>query len=186
MLKKISILSSLFLCAILPLSAADYFSSDPSDDNDHTAEQSEPAMDMKTLDSRTKTKLIDAARNAQELAYAPYSNYFVGASVLTESGKIISGANVENASYGLTVCAERIAIFRALMEAKGQIEAIAVVTKNGGAPCGACRQVMNEFNPNMWVLIADPRGELLQETTLSKLLPHAFGPKQLNKSPTVR
>ena len=168
MLKKTLMLSSLLLFAIFPLRGA------------------EPDNDMKTLDLQMKTKLIDAARTAQAKAYAPYSNYFVGASVLTESGQVISGANIENASYSLTICAERVAIFRALMESSSKIEAIAVVTENGGAPCGACRQVMNEFNPNMWVLIADPRGQLLQETTLAKLLPHAFGPKQLNKQSSVK
>ncbi len=128
---------------------------------------------------KDKADLIKAAVEGQKKAYASYSNYCVGAAVLTKSGKIYSGCNVENASYGLTVCAERIAIFKAVSEGNLDFEAVAVVTKDGGMPCGACRQVLNEFSPNMIVLTADEKGELKQVKKLCKLLPNSFGPSNL-------
>jgi len=124
-------------------------------------------------------RLIDEAKNAQKRAYAPYSEYFVGAAVLTKSGKIYSGCNIENASYGLGNCAERTAVFKAVSEGERDIEAIAVVTRDGGCSCGACRQVLNEFNPEMLVLIAANEKDLYQIFTLDTLLPHDFGPHNL-------
>ena len=123
-----------------------------------------------------KTRLLDAARKALPLAYAPYSRIKVGAAVLTKQGQVFSGANVENASYGLTLCAERAAITAAVAgEGPGmRIKAIAVASDRPGplAPCGACRQVINEFGPEALVIF--PGEEGLVETPISELLPYAF------------
>ncbi|MDI6771602.1 MAG: cytidine deaminase [bacterium] len=102
--------------------------------------------------------LVRAARAARRRAYSPYSRYAVGASVLTASGAVISGCNVENASYGLSLCAERVAIHRAVAEGHRRMRAVAVVTNSPSAmPCGACRQVMHEFGVRE-VVVAGPRG----------------------------
>ncbi|CUI15937.1 Cytidine deaminase [Candidatus Protochlamydia naegleriophila] len=127
-----------------------------------------------------KHRLIRLACEVRKHAYAPYSNYLVGAALLTKEGAIFSGCNVENASYGLTCCAERVAIFKAVSEKALEWLAMAIVTKDGGAPCGACRQVMNEFNSDLLVLLGDEKGNLLREMTLKQLLPDAFGPYNLN------
>jgi cytidine deaminase len=87
--------------------------------------------------------------------------------------------NVENASYGLTICAERVAIGTAVASGEREFMAIAIVVKNGGSPCGACRQFLNEFSPRLRILMADENGKLVRETTLDKLLPEAFGPHSL-------
>jgi cytidine deaminase len=121
------------------------------------------------------------ALEARERAYAPYSNYQVGAALVTPSGKYFTGANVENAAYPTSMCAERVAIFKAVSEGKREFVALAVVTSNGGTPCGACRQVMAEFGLDTVVLIADAQGNLRQEARLSELLPGAFGPGDLGK-----
>ena len=126
-----------------------------------------------------RTALIQAAKEIRLRAYAPYSNYAVGAALLTESGRIFTGVNVENAAYPTGICAERVAIFKAVSEGERHFEAIAVVTSNGGTPCGSCRQVMAEFNTQMVVLVADERGDLLMEMRVSDLLPGAFGPHDL-------
>ena len=118
--------------------------------------------------------LIDAARKARANAYAPYSKYQVGAAVLGGSGRIYSGCNVENVTYGLTVCAERVAIFRAVAEGEHEIAALAVVTENGATPCGACRQVLVELGSIARVLIANADGSF-RETSALELLPQAFG-----------
>jgi cytidine deaminase len=123
-------------------------------------------------------ELITRAASAQKFAYAPYSNYPVGAALLTRSGGVYLGANVENAVYSLTVCAERIAVFKAVSEGQRDFEAIAVVTPNGGSPCGSCRQVLREFSPNLVVYIAEAGGNYRQ-TTVAELLPDSFGPEQL-------
>lgn len=123
--------------------------------------------------------LIAKAEEGQKNSYAPYSQYFVGAAVLTKSGKMYSGCNVENASYGLANCAERTAVFKAVSEGDKEIVAVAVVTRDGGMPCGACRQVLNEFNPDMVVISVDEKHTKLFESSLSKLLPHSFGPANL-------
>ena len=122
--------------------------------------------------------LIRAARNARKRAYAPYSDYHVGAAILTTSGDIFSGCNVENASYPATICAERVAITKAVSEGEHAFQAIVVATKNGGSPCGICRQVMNEFAPDMLVIIVS-EDEVLYEATVSDLLPDGFGPSNL-------
>jgi cytidine deaminase len=126
-----------------------------------------------------RQELIQAAVEARHWAYAPYSGYFVGAAVLAESGEIYDGVNVENAAYPTSICAERVAIFKAASQGERNFLAIAVVTENGGSPCGSCRQVMAEFGPDLLVFIADDQGQLLQETTLAALLPGAFGPGDL-------
>ncbi len=131
------------------------------------------------LKKETKVKLIQKAKEAQAQAYAPYSNYYVGAAVLTESGEIFDGVNIENAVYPLGVCGERVAIFKAVSEGHRKFKAIAVVTRNGGTPCGSCRQVMAEFGLDTIVLIADTSGELHHEYTVAELLPNSFGEADL-------
>lgn len=123
--------------------------------------------------------LVEKAIEAQKKAYAPYSKYMVGAAILGSSGKIYTGCNVENASYGLVNCAERTAMFKAISEGERDIKAVAVVTRDGGMPCGACRQVLNEFNPETLVIAADEKGQIHHILSLSELLPHAFGPANL-------
>ena len=124
--------------------------------------------------------LIAIATQAKDQAYAPYSKFHVGAALLGTSGKVYPGCNVENASYGLTNCAERVAIGSAVSAGEKEFTAIAISVKGGGSPCGACRQVLNEFAPNLRVLMADEHGQLVRETTLDHLLPEAFGPKSLS------
>lgn len=123
-------------------------------------------------------ELLALARIALGNAYVPYSQYRVGAALLCENGRVFLGCNIENASYGLTNCAERTAVFKAVSEGETAFAAIAIAS-NGSAPypCGACRQVLNEFAPNLRVLITWPEGQI--ETTLPALLPHSFGPKSL-------
>ena len=122
--------------------------------------------------------LIDAAHEARQRSYAPYSKYRVGAALLTADGTIITGGNVENASYPASICAERSAITRAVAEGHREFLAIAVSTENGGSPCGICRQVMNEFAPEMPVFIASG-DKFVEEHKLSDLLPLGFGPEKL-------
>ena len=124
--------------------------------------------------------LLEAAMQARELAYAPYSHYRVGAALLTAGGRVYRGCNVENASYGCTVCAERIAIFKAVSEGEREFTAIAVVTEDGGTPCGSCRQVMREFAPRLTVIIADAGGRA-RVHPLPDLLPDSFGPENLER-----
>ena len=126
------------------------------------------------------TELIDLARLARKKAYAPYSHYKVGAALLGKSGTVYTGCNVENASYGHTVCAERTAVLKAVSEGEKEFEAIAVVTKNGGSPCGACRQVLSEFSPELIIYIADKDGAY-RTTTLKQLLPDSFTPAHLGE-----
>ena len=121
----------------------------------------------------TDQELILRAAQAREEAYAPYSHYAVGAALLTPSGHVYTGCNVENAVYSLTVCAERTAIVKAVSEGEREFDAIAVVTSNGGMPCGACRQVLAEFGLDIRVLTATPE-RLHSETNVSELLPGAF------------
>lgn len=134
-----------------------------------------------TLNQQEKQSLIDLANVARQRAYAPYSNYRVGSSLRTKSGRIYTGVNVENAAYPQTMCAERIAIFKAVSEGEQEFEVITVVTDNGGSPCGGCRQVMAEFGLDTIVLLADGTGRIVQETTVRELLPEAFTPDHLGK-----
>lgn len=125
-------------------------------------------------------RLISRAIQAREMAYAPYSHYQVGAALLTEDGDIITGCNVENAVYPLGICAERTAIVKAASEGKRRILALAVVTHNGGTPCGACRQTIREFgDPTIPIFIARPDGTY-RETTLGALLPDSFSVDDLS------
>lgn len=124
--------------------------------------------------------LIDLANEARRRAYVPYSNYPVGAALRTKNGRLYTGVNVENAAYPHTMCAERVAMFKAVSEGETEFEVMAVVTNNGGSPCGGCRQVMAEFGLDTLVLIADGEGNLQKVMTVSELLPEAFTPKHLN------
>jgi cytidine deaminase len=124
-----------------------------------------------------KARLIKAAIAARKNAVAPYSHFCVGAALLTEDGKIISGANVESVSYGLTCCAERIALFKALTDGKKSFRAIAIVAAldNGPMPCGACRQLLAEYAAEAMVWVADARvPNRVREFTVRELLPGAF------------
>lgn len=134
------------------------------------------------LTNELRETLIMRAIAARKGAYAPYSQYAVGAALLTESGQIFDGVNIENAVYPLTICAERVAIFKAVSQGEKSFKAIAVVTKNGGTPCGSCRQVMAEFGLDTLVLIAKSDGTLIREQTVAELLPGAFGPADLHAS----
>jgi cytidine deaminase len=124
-----------------------------------------------------KNKLIQAAARARQRAVAPYSKFKVGAALLTKSGEIISGANVESASYGLTCCAERVALFSALTGGKKNFIAVAVVARaaGGASPCGACRQLLAEYAPDAMVFMADSAAlKKIREATMRELLPSAF------------
>ena len=122
-------------------------------------------------------KLVQAAANAREGAVSPYSKFKVGAALLTKTGEIIGGANVESASYGLTCCAERIALFKALTDGQKSFIAVAVVARcdGGPMPCGACRQLLREYAPDAQVFIADSDDlKTIREFTVKELLPSAF------------
>ena len=122
-------------------------------------------------------QLIRAAAQARKSAVAPYSKFLVGAALLTRSGQVITGANVESASYGLTCCAERVALFKALTDGKNDFVAVAVVAKapGGATPCGACRQLLAEYAPDAAVFVADSRNlKKVHRYTVAKLLPGAF------------
>jgi len=125
-------------------------------------------------------KLIAAARHARKNAYAPYSNYPVGAAVLAGSGKIYTGCNIENAAYPSGLCAERGAIFKAVSEGERKLVALAVVTSNLGSPCGACRQVFSEFaDDEAIIILANTRGNRQMKFTLKEILPARFGANHL-------
>jgi len=134
---------------------------------------------MMALTQEQKIDLVRIAKQARQWAYAPYSKYKVGAAVLTESGRIYEGANVENAAYPVTMCAERIAVFTAVSHGERKFQAVAVVTENGGTPCGSCRQVLAEFGTDILVIIADENEKIRMEKTVSELLPGSFGPQDL-------
>jgi len=124
------------------------------------------------------TRLIRAAANARRAAVAPYSRFRVGAALLTRDGRIITGANVESASYGLTCCAERVALFHALTSGQREFVAVAVVARAAGGPmpCGACRQLLAEYAPAAVVCVADSRDlRRVRRFTVKDLLPRAFG-----------
>lgn len=132
-----------------------------------------------TINDKERQSLIELAVEARKKAYAPYSKYRVGAALRTKSGRIYTGVNIENAAYPHTMCAERVAIFKAVSEGETGFEAISVVTNNGGSPCGGCRQVLAEFGLDTVVLIADGDGKLIKEMTVKELLPEAFTPEHL-------
>ncbi len=126
----------------------------------------------------TAEQLVEQARAGRQRAYAPYSRYPVGAALLTATGDVFIGCNIENASYGLTICAERVAIANAIAAGQREFIMLALVTSNGGSPCGACRQVMVEFAPDMPVIIADQQG-IRQTLPAHALIPGFFGPEHL-------
>ncbi len=126
------------------------------------------------IEATVRQKLIQAAVDVRQRAYAPYSGYPVSAALLAKSGHIYTGVNVENAVYPLTICAERVAVFRAIAEGEREFQAIAVVTDNGGSPCGSCRQVLTEFGRDIEVYMAAGDGNLLRASTVADLLPSAF------------
>lgn len=127
----------------------------------------------------TDEELLHLAQIAMKNSYSPYSRYAVGAALLCKNGRVYLGCNIENASFGLTNCGERTAIFKAVSEGEHEFEAVAIAS-NGSFPypCGACRQVLNEFAPELRVLVIDGEGRI-DKTTLRALLPHGFGPKDL-------
>jgi cytidine deaminase len=136
-----------------------------------------------TLEPDEARDLLRRAREARANAYAPYSGFPVGAALLDETGRVFSGVNVENASYGLTTCAERTAVVRAVAEGARRFRAIAVVGPDddvGTPPCGSCRQILHEAGPDMLVVTPGGAGEP-RVTPLSELLPGAFGGEQLRQ-----
>lgn len=141
------------------------------------------SADKKTVSSALLGRLSDEARRVRDRAYAPYSKYRVGAAIATRAGSIFVGANVENASYGACLCAERSAI--AQMIAAGETEPVACAVATGGtspgSPCGICRQVLAEFARDMPIVLVGVTKDrtVTRATTLAKLLPEAFGPKHL-------
>ncbi len=127
------------------------------------------------MTSSDRDELIRAALDAQQRAFCPYSNFPVGAALRTAGGTIYHGVNVENASYGLTICAERVAASTAIAAGDREFTAIAVATRGGVTPCGACRQFLAEFNPALPVVLIDSlRQDSIRETTLEVLLPGRF------------
>lgn len=125
-------------------------------------------------------ELVAHALEARTRAYAPYSQYAVGAALLTADGAVIYGCNVENAAYPATICAERVALTAAVAQGKRLFAALAVATQNGGSPCGICRQVMAELGPDMVIYIADAAGNY-QTTSVAELLPASFTGSDLER-----
>ncbi len=126
-----------------------------------------------------RNRLIEDALKARRRAYAPYSHYEVGAALLTYTGHTYLGCNVESAAYPTTMCAERVAVFNAVVNGARRFEAIVVATVNGGSPCGACRQVLAEFGLDTIVICVDETNRVTLENTVGGLLPGAFTPKDL-------
>ena len=127
----------------------------------------------------SREKLVAQATQAREHAYAPYSGYSVGAALLGKSGRVYTGCNVENAVYPLCTCAERVAVVKAVSKGEREFVALAVVTENGGSPCGSCRQTLREFGEDTVVLSAATSGAC-RETTVAELLPDSFSAADLN------
>ena len=125
--------------------------------------------------------LIEAAAAASRHAYAPYSHYPVGAALLASDGAIFGGCNIENAAYPAGICAERTALAKAVSEGRRQFDAIAVVTRDGGSPCGVCRQMLYEFAPHLRVVIADFDGHVRYDGSLASLLPLGFNAESLHE-----
>lgn len=140
---------------------------------------------METLTSEYRKILIDTARQYLKNSYSPYSNYPVGAAVLAEDGLVYGGTNIENSAHPSGLCAERVAINKAISEGNRRILAVAVVTRNAGAPCGACRQVMREFaSLEIPIILTTIDDGFEEEFTLGDLLPRSFGPEDLNRQLT--
>jgi len=143
-------------------------------------------QDEGVVDPATVERLLSAARDATTRAYVPYSHFPVGAAVLTASGEIFPGVNIENASYGLTVCGERVAVFRAAADGHRELRAVVVSAPKapGATPCGACRQVLNEFKGKtgeVQVILDRGVGKDPEIVPLATLLPHSFGPNDLKE-----
>ncbi|MBE2222399.1 MAG: cytidine deaminase [Anaerolineae bacterium] len=130
------------------------------------------------ISTEQREALIQAAIDARKQSYSPYSKYAVGAALLADNGRFYTGCNVENVSYGLTICAERTAVVKMVSDGVRHIEAIVVCTENAGSPCGACRQVLAEFAGDVPVWLVDANGNG-RETSLYTLLPDHFGPEHL-------
>lgn len=148
-------------------------------------QKNQTTPDFERLDDPLAERLVSVARAFAANAYVPYSSFPVGAAVLTDDGSIVGGVNIENASYGLTVCGERVAIFAAAAAGHRTIRAVAVSAPKaaGTTPCGACRQVMNEFKPleGDLIVVLDNETGLIQ-VPLRELLPQAFGPRDLDRA----
>lgn len=134
------------------------------------------------LPNESVEKLVAAARAARERAYAPYSNFPVGAAVLCADGRVFEGCNIENASFGLTICAERVALFNAVAAGCREIEALAIVGPGADplSPCGACRQVMVELSPDAEVIMAGDAG--VRRRSVRQLMPEAFAAEELGRT----
>jgi cytidine deaminase len=132
-------------------------------------------MMAKGIDEATTSRLVKEAKKVRENAHAPYSDYKVGAAILASSGKIYRGCNIENSSYGMTVCAERVALGCAISNGEKELTAIAIVTDDDppATPCGACRQVLSEFQKNLIIISANLSGQQVL-FRLSDLIPHPF------------
>ncbi|HBM76483.1 MAG TPA: cytidine deaminase [Verrucomicrobiales bacterium] len=126
--------------------------------------------------------LVQAARDAREHAYAPYSGFQVGSALRARSGRIFTGCNVENSSYGLTICSERVALSKAVSEGESEFDAIVVCAPGAPAPCGACRQVLYEFSPELVVFLVDPQKDAVGRVSLKQLLPSAFDGSSLSST----
>lgn len=129
--------------------------------------------------SAINNALIQAAIAASQYAYIPYSKYRVGAALLGADGKVYTGCNVENASYPVTICAERTALVKAVSEGVLDFDTLVVATENGGSPCGVCRQMLYEFAPQLRVVCVDFGGTVILDQPLDKLLMYGFGPDSL-------
>jgi cytidine deaminase len=144
---------------------------------------------MKAMDGehgendQTEARLLRAAQAAMAMSYSPYSHYPVGAALLLADGRIVSGANIENAAYPVSLCAERAAVAVALAAGQREFAAIAVASRGTppAPPCGACRQVLSEFNPVLPVLVTGESGPAVARYTLDELLPWSFGPQHLER-----
>jgi cytidine deaminase len=150
-------------------------------------ERTQQHLNSAELTDTTVKTLIMQAQIARMHTSSPYSNYPVGAAILSVDGHVFTGCNVENAAYGSTICAERTALLKAMSELnerqscidKKEFSACAVVLRYGASPCGSCRQMLNEVNPGMRIIMADIDGEIKENMALSELLPLAFGPNNL-------
>ena len=125
-------------------------------------------------------ELAETARAVRDNAYAPYSGFKVGAALRAGDGTVYAGCNVENASYGMSICAERAAVCKAVSEGERDFEVLAICGPGGAPPCGACRQVLHEFSPGLLILIANEHKTLIAKHKLADLLPVAFGPESLD------
>lgn len=139
-------------------------------------------MPKPVLAIEMQESLIQSALEVRQRAYAVYSHYHVGAALLSKDGQVFTGCNIENAAYPAGICAERTALVKAVSEGVREFLAVVVATDNGGSPCGICRQMLNEFAPEIWVILVDEHGQISLEQPLNELLPHSFSPSHLKSS----